>query len=352
MNCSRLREDWTTLSANRKAAYIQAVKTVTSNRLYVPRYRDLMQIFSDSADTLAQGRRAGTSLKFPWNRFFLREYEDLLRMIDPSITIPFWDWTISNTNPYRHPVFDPNNGFGNSSNAILNCVTSGPFSVDQFTVTPLAGGGCLTREYLQSTFLSRTGLTEVVLVHTAAQFNLFFQRIAFFPYLNVRCSVGGIICGDNGAEDPLYVLSAAFVDKVWDQWQGLSNDRLRARYADNNSSLPLTNFRVREYHDNSNLPFGVSVNYGPLVAIGSSGAGGASDHDGKGYNREYEDKDLLEYKESEGGLLQEGGFALKDEGDKPQDTSVYTCAMSEAVLERSRLTDEEKELYTAMCLKR
>ena len=314
-----------------------------------------MKIFADSADTLAQGRRAQTSLKFPWNRFFLQEYEDLLRMVDSAITIPFWDWTISNTNPYRHPVFDPNDGFGNSSNAVVNCVTSGPFSVDQFTVTPLAGGGCLTREYLQSTFLSRTGLTTVVLAHTAAEFNQFFQRIAFFPYLNVRCSVGGIICGDNGAEDPLYVLSAAFVDKVWDQWQGLSNSRLRARYANDNSSLPLTNLRVQEYHDNSNLPFGASVLYGPLVAIGGRGAGGAADHDRKvigDHNGGYEDKgELLQYKDSEGLEQQEGrGFVHKDEGGESKD-STYECAMSEAVLERSRLTEEDKELYIAMCLK-
>ena len=330
-NCCRLREDWTSLSNDRKIAYIQAVKAVTSNPLYQPRYRDLMRLFAASADTLAQGRIAGTSLKLPWIRFFLQEYEDLLKMVDPMITIPFWDWTISNNDPYRHPVFNPTVGFGNSSNAIVKCVTSGPFRVGQFNVTPLAGGGCLTREYLQSTFLSRAGLVQVVLAHTAAQFNLFFDRIAFFPYLNVRCSVGGTICGDNAAEDPLYVLSAAFVDKVWDQWQKQSSDRLRVRYADDESILPLTDsLRVQEYHDNTNLPYGVSVCYGDLVAIGSRGAGGRSQ---------------IDY---EGGVIGKGEGLVFDGNWKGE----FLCAIREPVLEKLRLTDEELSLYLDLCLKR
>lgn len=284
-NCCRLREDWTTLTNDRKAQYIKAVKSVSSDSIYRSRYRDLMSLFLSSDGTLAQSQSAQTSQKLPWLRYFLQQYEDLLRMVDSSITIPFWDWTISNTDPYRHPVFDSLTGFGNTSRSTDDCVNSGPFRVGEFSLTPSSGGGCLTRQYTPNVFLLRSSLERIVLRFTASRFVSFFNRIAFFPYVNVHCSVNGVLCSNTSAEDPLYLLSGAFVDKVWDLWQSQSEDRLRAQYADDQSPLALTSLTVSQYSNNAVLPFGASVCYGSLTSIrgrGAQGAGGTAGESDKG----------------------------------------------------------------------
>ncbi|WP_197370129.1 tyrosinase family protein, partial [Streptomyces clavuligerus] len=34
---------------------------------------------------------------FPWHRLYLLEFERALQRIDPSVTVPYWDWTADNT---------------------------------------------------------------------------------------------------------------------------------------------------------------------------------------------------------------------------------------------------------------
>ena len=33
------------------------------------------------------------SVFFPWHRELLYQFEQLLQSVDPSVTIPYWDWT-------------------------------------------------------------------------------------------------------------------------------------------------------------------------------------------------------------------------------------------------------------------
>ncbi|HWV35973.1 MAG TPA: tyrosinase family protein [Thermomicrobiales bacterium] len=34
---------------------------------------------------------------FPWHRMFLKLFEEQLQAIDPSVTVPYWDWTVDDT---------------------------------------------------------------------------------------------------------------------------------------------------------------------------------------------------------------------------------------------------------------
>ena len=50
----------------------------------------------------------GTQRFLPWHRVYLSELEELLQGINPSITIPYWDWTVESEYSYMVTKFYSN----------------------------------------------------------------------------------------------------------------------------------------------------------------------------------------------------------------------------------------------------
>ena len=223
-----------------------------------------MRKYDDSSQTIAQSLDTSDTQFLPWHRYFLHQYEDLLRMINPTVYIPYWDWTLLPQTPYQNPIFSSQTGFGNSSDE-NSCVDSGPFRKGKFSLTQVSGGGCLERLYGPGSLLTRQQLEDIILVRSASQFSQFFSFLTI-PYLSVRCTIGGTICSLETAtptEEPLQILILSFLDSIWDRWQGFSPDRRLARYGTDESTLFMTDgVIVRDYHDNRNLPYDASVCYG------------------------------------------------------------------------------------------
>jgi len=46
-----------------------------------------------NAMTAVPGWAHQDSVFFPWHRELLYQFEKLLQSADPSVTIPYWDWT-------------------------------------------------------------------------------------------------------------------------------------------------------------------------------------------------------------------------------------------------------------------
>lgn len=68
----------------------------------------------------------------PWHRHFMIEFENELRNIDSSITVPYWDWALDSQNPASSSVFS-NTAFGGNGDAGTGCVTTGVFANTQLT---------------------------------------------------------------------------------------------------------------------------------------------------------------------------------------------------------------------------
>jgi CUB/sushi domain-containing protein len=269
VNCCRYRQDWSNLSDEQRTRYVQAVLNVSSDPIYQPLYQTLMQTYYDSFQTLAQSLDFSITHFLPWHRFFMQQYEDLLRMIYPSVYIPYWDWTLLPQTPYQHLVFSPTNGFGNESDPNTDCITGGPFRQDQFSLS--LKEGCLKRQYNTEslTLLTRSQLEDVLLVQPA--FSQFF-RLLTVPYLTVRCTVGGTMCNSKESppvEDPLHLLILSFIDNIWNRWQSMNQqDKLHPHGDD---ILALANgFKVKDYNNVKNLPYNVSVCYGASADVSSS----------------------------------------------------------------------------------
>jgi tyrosinase len=64
----------------------------------------------------------------PWHRAFLRLFEDQLREIEPTVTVPYWDWTVDQGE--GAPVWTDDFMGGNGDPSAEMAVTIGPFRKD------------------------------------------------------------------------------------------------------------------------------------------------------------------------------------------------------------------------------
>ena len=74
-----------------RVRYINTVKKASKDPAYIERYERLLTLHRVLFDTNIH--QLDTFL--PWHRWFILQYENLLREIDCRITVPFWDWSLS-----------------------------------------------------------------------------------------------------------------------------------------------------------------------------------------------------------------------------------------------------------------
>ena len=200
-------------------------------------------------------------------RYFLLEYEDLIKEVDCRLSLPFYDWTPFPNAPYTAAVWSNDDGFGDTSRLEDQCVVTGPFRVGEYELTPSAGGGCLKREYRNQRFPSRDMVDRDLLPLPANEFSTFHRFLQLFIGVNVQCFVGGTMCSSDSANDPVFIPHLAKIDSLLTRWQLLGDGREGVRYANDRSHLLLTPFAVRDFNDNWNLPYGTCVQYDPPALL-------------------------------------------------------------------------------------
>ena len=270
VNCCRVRKDYVGLTEDERKLYIDTFLAMTRDPIYRPRYDALVKLYKDSftSNNVTQSGVAAESQYFVFNRFFLLEYEDLLKDFECSVTVPFYDWTPFPVAPYTAAVWDNTNGFGDTARSVDNCVITGPVRVGEYDIAPSAGGGCLKREYMNRRFPSRDIINRDVLPYPADEFDHFHQMLQLLIGLNVQCFIGGTMCSMDAANDPVFLLHLAQLDSILTRWQLFGQGRGEVRYTDDTRPLLLSpGFTVSQFSSNLNLPNGNCVIYDPPVLL-------------------------------------------------------------------------------------
>ena len=88
----------------------------------------------------------------PWHRLFLLKFEKLLQEVDPRVTLPYWDWSLSHLSPWRSSTLDIWTslpwGLGGNGDNVTHCVTTGPFASDKWqAASPDGKRSCLRRNF-------------------------------------------------------------------------------------------------------------------------------------------------------------------------------------------------------------
>ena len=123
--CSQ-RKEWRQLSVTQQQTYLSAVRTLKS-KAKGPQENPSNWNHDQFAESHAKyyGNNHEKAPFFPWHRQFIDYYEQALKSIDASISLPYWDWGQDSNHPGASDLFS-NSAFGGAGDpANSYCVNSG-----------------------------------------------------------------------------------------------------------------------------------------------------------------------------------------------------------------------------------
>ena len=237
------RKNQATLTGPEKAAFVNAVlalKQAPSQMGLANRYDDYVQMHVDSmtgGNNWAHRRPAF----LPWHREYLRRFEQDLQAIDPTVNLPYWDWTVDNSAASSIWGADLMGGDGTGVN---HKVETGPFAFDagNWTISvhdPADGGFPYLRrnfggDAFAPTLPSATQLTNC-LTETPYDESPWNDSSALASFRNrlegwfgagsihnrVHVWVGGAdgtMLFSTSPNDPVFWLHHCNIDRLWVEW--------------------------------------------------------------------------------------------------------------------------------------
>ncbi|KAE9419619.1 hypothetical protein Angca_005085 [Angiostrongylus cantonensis] len=169
----------------------------------------------------------------PWHREYMKRIEIALRMIDPGISLPYWDSVMDSYLPDpRDSIMFSELFMGETDQA--GQLVYGPFAGFRtlegrpHIVRRLATEGKLLTEANINNLLSQTEIQNV-LAYTAPQNGCPFRPnfgALEYTHSSVHLWVGGDMKPPStSANDPIFFLHHCFVDFIWEMWRQTRQNR-------------------------------------------------------------------------------------------------------------------------------
>ncbi len=222
------RRNQATLSATQRAQFTAAVLALKASGKYD-------QYVTDHANAMMGGYAHQGPAFLPWHREFLRRFELDLQSVDASVTLPYWDWTVDNS---QLSAIWGTDFLGGNGRVTDSQVMTGPFAfaTGNWTLTVLTDGE--TDPFLKRQFglnapalpsSTDVGAALSALPYDVAPWNItsasgFRNTLEGWisgPQLHnlVHVWVGGTMSLMTSPNDPVFFLHHCFVDKIWTDWQ-------------------------------------------------------------------------------------------------------------------------------------
>jgi hypothetical protein len=245
------RKNQAILTPAEKTAFVNAVLAlknhVPSQMGLISRYDDYVQVHMN-AMMASPGWGHQACVFLPWHRQLLHHFELDLQAIDPTVTIPYWDWTVdqdpsSPTSPFTDTFL------GGDGDPSTGEVVTGPFAAasGNWTKNVLPGAGdpdnvpYLRRQFgVNAPTLPSPAQLAVALgqplydeapwtSQSASAFRNHLEGwIASGPNPNdqppqlhnrVHVWVGGSMLPMTSPNDPVFWLNHANIDRLWEVWK-------------------------------------------------------------------------------------------------------------------------------------
>ncbi|KAL2912733.1 hypothetical protein HK105_207725 [Polyrhizophydium stewartii] len=223
------RKEWRALTTTERQNYINAVLCLKKLGSKLGKSVKSQSRFDDFAYVHYRALNiAHSSAHFlPWHRAYLHVYEQTLRAeCKYTGALPYWDWTIDSQAPEKSPIWS-SSAFGGdgSTSSTDRCVKTGPFASFK---SQFGRPFCLSR-----TFSGNLGSTSSFYTPEAIYFMLselttyddFRRAVEEGPHNNVHGGIGGCMALiDMSANDPVFMLHHANIDRMWYIWQNMHLD--------------------------------------------------------------------------------------------------------------------------------
>lgn len=211
------RREWRQLSRDEQARFIKAIRQLQTDGS-PSTYDRLVNVHLQKA-----GEIHGTANFLPWHRLYLYVLEFLLRRIDPSVFVPYWDWGFDSQGPEDAPVFDddPEIGFGRNGDLQDRCIKTGAFATWQ---PQYPFPHCLKRQWAETNRIEVFSSTDFIqiIISMSKNYLSFAPSLEQIPHGQVHNAIGGL-AGDlttmASPNDPLFFLHHANLDRYWAMWQ-------------------------------------------------------------------------------------------------------------------------------------
>ena len=249
-----------------KQSHIDTILEVSAQgSIYRVEYEQLINEHFDLFDSLIHEKQ----YFIPWHRYYILQYENLMRKADCTFTVAYWDWSLDSREPFStgpENVWNSDTGFGGDGvEADQNCVLDGPFRKGAWNRVrpnnprdPLPD--CLTRNF-EGDPPEEIDVTRVLSID---DFTTFEFALRDELHNTVHCQILGTMCSHESASAPEFFLHHGFIDKIWDDWQKKSPAHKYAYFPTVQGNMPGTDLRPAQLIDLSNQPGGVSVEYEPF----------------------------------------------------------------------------------------
>ena len=215
------------LSREEMDQYQAAVRHLTTQTGYPSQWFQFASLYAHH-----KPQAVGSPAFLPWHRKFLLEVERQLQAVDCTVTIPFYDWTLDVGDPTRAIIWAANMFGGNGR--WDGCVRYHPFK----DYHPLLLTPCLRRRFNDSVNLPDA--VNVQLALNEQDYDRFRLHMEMFAKL-LHTFVGGHMESDLAPYDPVFFSIAAYIDKLWDDWQKKYDDGF-LRYPPELRFLPMAPF--------------------------------------------------------------------------------------------------------------
>jgi Common central domain of tyrosinase len=214
-----IRKNVAALTADEKAAFVGAVNALKARGQYDRFVEQHRWAFQQGASDPAHNGPAF----LPWHREYLRRFERALQAIDPSVSLPYWDWTTQRSTTALPWTTDFLGGDGDASGR----VTTGPFA--HWTLTVRDPGD--NRTYLTRTLGHHGSLPSASTVSTVQRVTPYDappwsrstsgyrSRLEHDVHDGAHMWVGGSMMAMSSPNDPAFWLHHCNIDRLWAEWQ-------------------------------------------------------------------------------------------------------------------------------------
>ncbi|WP_228990277.1 tyrosinase family protein [Streptomyces sp. DH8] len=228
-----VRKNQADLTASEKKAFVDAVLGMKRKGVYDEFVSTHRTRFAIDMNTGVYVGHFGPSF-LPWHRKFLIDFESELQKFNPSVSIPYWDWTADNT--VASSLWAPD-FLGGTGRPLDDQVMDGPFAFS-------TGNWKISVQVDSREFLARNLGHRVPTLPTKAEVDsaLAIPTYDSAPFRDGSAGFRATLEGSNGymsmhnrvhtwvwgqmessvsPNDPVFWLHHAFVDKLWADWQAL-----------------------------------------------------------------------------------------------------------------------------------